>query len=58
MKVIELFVQLIIGLLVGLGWLGGIVIAKGAWSTGFAICVPPYSWYLVVEKVMIVQGWV
>ena len=33
-------------------WLAGIVIAKGFWSTLFAICVPFYSWYLVVERVM------
>lgn len=58
MKVAELLVQLVIGLMVGFCWLGGIVIAKGALSTGFAICIPPYAWYLVVEKVMIVQGWI
>ena len=33
-------------------WLAGIVLAKGAWSVGFAIVIPVWSWYLVVEEVM------
>jgi hypothetical protein len=28
-------------------WLVGIVIAKGFWSTFFAVIFPLYSWYLV-----------
>jgi len=37
-------------------WIAGMVIAKGFWSTFFAV-IPLYAWYLVVEKVMIAQGW-
>ena len=33
-------------------WLAGIVLAKGVWSVGFAIFLPFWSWYLVVEEVM------
>ena len=40
-----------------LPWLAGIVLATGAWSTTFSITVPPYAWYLVVEKIMQVNGW-
>ena len=32
-------------------WLMGLVIAKGFWSTLFAI-FPPYAWYLTVERAM------
>jgi hypothetical protein len=34
-------------------WIGGIVIAKGFWSTFFAIIFPLWSYYLVVEQVII-----
>jgi hypothetical protein len=37
-------------------WLMGIVLAKGFWSTLFAI-FPPYAWYLVVERFMQLNGW-
>lgn len=30
-------------------WLAGIVIAKGFWSTFFAVVFPFWSYYLVVE---------
>lgn len=33
-------------------WLAGIVLAKGFWSVGIAIVIPPWAWYLVVEEVM------
>lgn len=33
-------------------WIAGLVIAKGFWSTLFAI-IPFYGWYLVVEKLLI-----
>ena len=38
-------------------WLAGIAIAKGFWPVAIAVCVPPYAWYLVVEKVMLLNGW-
>jgi hypothetical protein len=34
-------------------WLAGIVIAKGFWSTFFAVIFPVWSSYLVVEQIMI-----
>lgn len=37
-------------------WVSGIIIAKGFWSTFFAIFFFPYGWYLVIEKFLIVQG--
>lgn len=33
-------------------WISGVVIAKGFWSTFFAIIVPFWSWYLVAERVV------
>lgn len=32
-------------------WLAGIVLAKGAWKLA-ALLVPPYGWYLIVERIM------
>lgn len=33
-------------------WITGIVIAKGFWSTFFAIFIPLWSYYLVAEKLV------
>jgi len=33
-------------------WLSGIVIAKGFWSTLFAVIMPLYAWYLVAERMV------
>ena len=33
-------------------YINGIVIAKGFWLTTFAVFIPPYSWYLVMERVI------
>jgi hypothetical protein len=38
------------------GWLAGLVLAKGFWSTLFALC-SPWGLYLVVEKVLLMNGW-
>lgn len=46
----------LVALVLILMWLAGIVLAKGTWSVLFAICIPPYSWYLVVELVMFKFG--
>jgi hypothetical protein len=35
------------------GWLAGIAIAKGFFSTIFSIMIPPYAFYLVVEKLVV-----
>lgn len=39
-------------------WIGGIVIANGFWSTLFAIFIPLWAWYLVIEKMFMSMGWV
>lgn len=38
-------------------WVAGAVIAKGFWSTFCAMFLFPWSWYLVIEKIMLAQGW-
>lgn len=42
-------------LIITIGWISGIVIAKGFWSTLFAIFTP-YSLYLTVERILQVNG--
>lgn len=37
-------------------WLAGMVLAKGFWLTAAAVFFPPYAWYLVVERAMVVIG--
>jgi len=39
-------------------WLIGILFAQGFWSTLFACLVPFYAWYLVVERLFIMNGWI
>lgn len=39
-----------INVLLFIAWIGGLVIAKGFWSTFFAFIFPLYSWYLVIER--------
>ncbi|AUR81350.1 TMhelix containing protein [Vibrio phage 1.072.O._10N.286.48.A12] len=39
-----------------IAWVAGFVIAKGFWPTLFCV-IPFWSFYLVVEKVMTVLGW-
>lgn len=33
-------------------WLMGIILAKGFWSTFFAVIFPLWSWYLVAERIV------
>jgi hypothetical protein len=33
-------------------WLIGIILAKGFWSTFFAVIFPLWSWYLVAERMV------
>jgi len=42
----------IIGFILLVSWIAGIVIAKGFWSTTFAIFMPLWSYYLVVERLV------
>lgn len=39
-----------------LAWLAGAVLAKGSWATAAAVILPPYGWYLVVERAMHAMG--
>ena len=39
-----------------LTWLMGTAIAQGFWQTTFAVLLPPYAWYLLVERAMKVWG--
>ena len=33
-------------------WLAGVVLAKGFWSTFFALIFPLWAWYLVAERLV------
>ena len=37
-------------------WLAGVALAHGFLSTAAALCIPPYAWYLVVERAMLMAG--
>lgn len=37
-------------------WIMGIVLANGIWLKTIAIFFPPYAWYLIAEKLMLVNG--
>ena len=37
-------------------WIAGIVIANGFWSTFFALFIPLWAWYLVIERLLITNG--
>ena len=39
-------------------WIAGIVLAKGFWSTAAAIFLPPWGWYLIVERWLQMAGWI
>lgn len=38
-------------------WVAGVVIAKGFCSTLVGMFFFPWSWYLVIEKIMIAMHW-
>jgi hypothetical protein len=48
--------EVIFLLILGCTWLMGVVLAKGFWYTVLAACIPFYSWYLVVERFMVLFG--
>lgn len=39
----------VVGLMILISYVMGIVLAKGFWSTFFAVICPLWAWYLVVE---------
>ena len=38
-------------------WIVGIVLAKGFWSTLVAVFIIPWAWYIAVEHIMELNGW-
>jgi len=42
----------VITLLSFIGWVAGVVIAQGFWSTFFAVLIPFWAWYLLIERVI------
>ena len=46
----------LVGLIFAVAWIAGIVIAKGFWSTFFAIVIPFWSYYLLIEQLLIKYG--
>jgi hypothetical protein len=51
-------VELVAVLAILVAWICGLVLAKGFWSTLFAVCVPPWAWYLVAERGLQLAGWI
>ena len=51
-------VELIASTLIVVTWIAGIVLAHGFWQTAAAVCLPPYAWYLVLERALEMAGWV
>ena len=49
-------IDYVTALLIIVSWLAGIVLANGLVSTTVAIMFLPYSWYLVIEKIIIANG--
>jgi hypothetical protein len=43
----------IISFIFFVGWIAGIVLAKGFWSTTIAVIIPLWSWYLVIEQLLV-----
>ena len=47
------FAEGILVIIIVIPWLCGIAIAKGFWSILFSIIMPPYAWYLLVERIIV-----
>jgi hypothetical protein len=56
MMYLNLILRNIAVVLAGITWIAGLVLAKGFWLTALGVCVPFYSWYLVVERAMVLAG--
>ena len=56
MKYFNLFARNIFTAALFVGWIMGVVLAKGFWLVALGIFFPFYSWYLVIEKIMIITG--
>jgi len=40
----------------GFIWILGFALAKGFWSSFFALIVPPWGWYVIVRAILIHYG--
>ncbi|MNQ49314.1 hypothetical protein D3C85_632210 [compost metagenome] len=49
--------EIVTSWILGIAWLAGAVLAKGFWSTVFAVTVPFWAWYLVIERALAALGW-
>ena len=45
--------QYVSSLILLFGWLVGVVIANGFWSTAAALVFPFWAWYLVAERLVV-----
>ena len=52
MKILNGYFDSLIGFAFWIWWFAGIVYAVG-WFKLLAVCFPPYSMYLVVEKILL-----
>ena len=50
--------EIVLVLIIVISWIAGVAIAKGIFEVIVAILMPPYSWYLVIEKIMMVNGYI
>lgn len=48
----------IVGFLSGCMWVSGIVLADGFWSTLFSIFIPLWAWYLTIERLLEMSGFI
>jgi len=40
------------------GWLMGMAIAKGFWPMLIATVFPPFAWFVVIDKMLQIAGWI
>ncbi len=52
----KVFSKYLIILIFSAIWMAGIVLAKGFWSTLFAIFFFPWGFYLVIERLLVMTG--
>ena len=51
------FVEGFVFTLAVMAWVAGSVIAAPGWLKLVAVLFPPYSWYLFVERAMLIANW-
>ena len=52
MRALSIIMRDLIAVMFLIGWLAGVVIAKGFWSVLFACVCPAWAWYLLVERLL------